>query len=125
MCLFGAVRASGWHGAGLGYSSGLGYASGLGYSGYVAPAYASPIVAKTVVAAPIVTKAVIPAVAYAPALSSVSRYQVHSSPIVKSYVAPVSYAAYSSPYPVAYGHGYSGFGSYGYGGYGHGAKYLW
>lgn len=136
LCLFGLARASGWHGSGLGYSSGytsgLGYASGLGYgsgyglgySGYVAPAYSAPIV-KTVVAAPIVTKAVVPAISYAPAISTVSRYQVHSSPIVKSYVSPVSYASYASPYTVPYGG--LGYSSHGYGGYGsaYGSKYLW
>ncbi|CAB3254647.1 unnamed protein product [Arctia plantaginis] len=139
-CLIGFASASGWHGSdysAIGYGSSIGYGHG-GYSTYVSPSYAAPLVSKAVYAAPVVAKAVVPAYSYAPyapAISTVSRYQVHSSPIiksyvaapvvksyiaapvvksyvaapiVKSYVAPVSsYSSYSSAYPIAIGHGYS------------------
>lgn len=102
-----AYAQAGYLGGGLAYSS-LGY-SGLGYHGHgysglgVAPVYSA-------YSAPIVTKALIPAVYAAPAVSHVSRYDVHhSAPIIKSYIAPVSYGG-------VYG---------GYGGYGYGGKYLW
>lgn len=101
---YSGVGYSGLGYSGLGYS-GLGY-SGLGYSGYGVGV--APVVAAPVVAAPVVAKAVVPAVSYAPAISTVSRYQVHS-PVVRSYVAPVSYGG-------VYG---------GYGGYGYGRKYVW
>lgn len=100
----------------------LGGYSGLGYSGhssldYHGIGYAAPVA----YTAPVFAKAVIPAVYSAPAVSHVSSYQVHA-PIVKSYVAPVSYGGYGYG-----GHGYGGhgFGVHGYGGHGYGSKYLW
>lgn len=137
-CLIGFVSASGWHGSAISYGSSIGYGHG-GYSTYISPSYTAPLVTKAVYAAPVIAKAVVPAYSYAPyapAISTVSRYQVHSTPIiksyvsapvvkpyvaapivksyvaapiVKSYVAPVSsYSSYSSAIPIAVGHGYSG-----------------
>ncbi|KAJ0183212.1 hypothetical protein K1T71_001188 [Dendrolimus kikuchii] len=110
LSLLAVARAGVIHGAGLGYS-GLDYASGLGYGygslgyGYGVPAYGYTA----------------PVVSYTPAVSSVSRYDVHSTPIVKSYVAPIAGYSYASPY---YSSLYDGHG-YGYGTYGYGSKYLW
>ncbi|XP_028043099.1 keratin-associated protein 19-2-like [Bombyx mandarina] len=90
LCLFGMAQAG--YGTGLGYASGLGYGS-VGYHGY-SPSYVS----------------------YAPAISSVSRYDVHS-PVASYGYSPVSYGGYG---------GYGGIYGYGHGTYGgYGSKYLW
>ncbi|XP_063362633.1 cuticle protein 64-like [Cydia amplana] len=139
VCLFGLARAGNLYGGGLGYSSpgygSLGYSSGYGYgSGYGGYGYghdlgySAPIISKTVVAPVVKTIAPI-SYAHAPAISHVSQYSYHGSPIVKSY-APLGYSSYglghgygighSAYAPVSYGgygHGYS-HGGYGYGGYG-------
>ncbi|XP_063534673.1 chorion class B protein B.L1-like [Cydia strobilella] len=134
VCLFGLARAGNLYGGGPGYSSlgfgslgygslghgslgygslghgSLGYGSGYGYGGYGYGhdlGYSAPIVTKTV-GAPVVKTIAPISYAHAPAISHVSQYSYHGSPIVKSY-APLGYASY--------GHGYS-HGGYGYGGYG-------